>query len=240
MAFTPDIISSTCHFDSTICCFALAICCSCCAFDSNLLRPVLWRFLPYAVHAMQRFAPDASAMTGQVGSSANFPIQSSNGPFRWMTARSNMEGWTHFFLLGLAQNWPHVHVHNVLCPSLEQTHHLWTIGFLRDALLVVSPRCLKFHSFYPVFTQEPNNILFGINISRTKYKRYIKQRYRVYNLISHFITNRMPIFGHVYFRENSCTLHCLSTFFCLHHIQQSHCNSENLCWWYEATIDNQT
>ena len=197
---------------------------------ADLLRTVLRLFLPYAVHAMQQFASDASTLTGQIGPLANFPIQSSDGPFHWTTARSNMEGWTHFFLLGLAQNRPHVHVHNIFCPSLEQTHHLWTIGFLRDALLVVSPHCLKFHSFYPVFTQEPNNILFAINISCTKYKRYIKQRYRAYNLIFHLITNRMPIFGVVYFRENSCTLHCLSTFFCIHHIQQSHCNSENLCW----------
>ena len=196
----------------------------------HLIADLLRRFLPYAVHAMRRNAPSASALTGQVGPSANFPIQLSDGPFRWMAAQSNMEGWTHFFLLGLAQNRPHVHVHNILCPSLEQTHNLWTIRFLCDALLVVSPRCLKFHSFYPVFTQEPNNILFAINILRTKYKTYIKQRYRAYNLIFHFITNTMPIFCVVYFRKNNCTLHCLSTFFCLHHIQQSHCNSENLCW----------
>ena len=33
MAFTPDIISFTCRFDSAICYFASAICCSCRAFD---------------------------------------------------------------------------------------------------------------------------------------------------------------------------------------------------------------
>ena len=49
---------------------------------ADLLRPVLRRFLPYVVHAMWRFAPDASTLTGQVGPSANFPIQSSDGPFR--------------------------------------------------------------------------------------------------------------------------------------------------------------
>ena len=81
---------------------------------ADLLRPVLWRFLPYAVHAMRRFAPDASAMTGQVGPSVNFPIQLSDGPFRWTAAQSNMEGWTHFFLLGLAQNRPPVHKY-ILC-----------------------------------------------------------------------------------------------------------------------------
>ena len=130
-----------------------------------------------------------------------------------MPDRSNMEGWPHFFLLGLTQNRPPVHDHNVLCPSLKRTHHLWTIRFLRHALLVMSPHCLKFHSFYPVFTQDPNHILFAINISRTKNKTYW-----TYNLISHSITNRSPIFFAVYFRENNCTLHCLSTFFCLHHI----------------------
>ena len=135
---------------------------------ADLLRPTFRRFLPYVVYAMWRQPPDVSALIGQVGPSANFPIQSSNGPFRWTMDRSNMGGWPHFFLLGLAQNRPPVHVDNVLCPSLEQTHHLWTIRFLRDALLVVSPPCLKFHSFYPVFTQEPNNILFAINISCTK------------------------------------------------------------------------
>ena len=156
-----------------------------------------------------------------------------------MESMYNMEGWTHFFLMGLVQNWPHVHVHNVLPPSLEQRHHLLTIGFLRDALLVVSPLCLKFQSFSPIFAQEPNNILHAIKNSRTKYKRN-RLRYRAYNLISHFSTNRMPIFDAVFFRKNNCTLHCLPTFFCLYHIQQSHYNSENLCWWYEATIDNQT
>ena len=122
-----------------------------------LLQPVLrWfapyatyvirRFAPYVAHAIRWFVPNASVLIGQVCPSANFPIQSSNGPFHWTTVELmyNMEGWTHFFLMGLVQNRPHVHVHNVLPPSLEQMHHFLTIGFLRDAFLVVSPHCLKF------------------------------------------------------------------------------------------------
>ena len=80
----------------------------------HLIVDLLRRFLPYAVHAMRRCAPGASALTGQVGPSANFPIQLSDGPFRWTAAQSNMEGWTHFFLLGLAQNRPPVHKY-ILC-----------------------------------------------------------------------------------------------------------------------------
>ena len=191
-----------------------------------LLRPVLRWFTPYAAHVIRRFAPhvehairwfapNASALTGQM----NFPIQSFNGPFRWTTVESmyNMDGWTHFFLMGLVQNRPHIHIHNVLSPSLEQTRHLLTIGFLRDALLIVSPLRLKFQSFYHVFTQEPNNILLVINNSRTKYKRN-RLWDRAYNLISHFSTNMTPIFGAIYFRKNNCMLHCLLAFFCLHHI----------------------
>ena len=110
---------------------------------------VIQRFASYATHAIRRFSPDVFALIGQVGPSkfdANFPIQSSDGSFRWTTVESmyNMKGWTHFFLMGLVQNQPHVHVHNVLPPSLEQMHRFLTIGFLREALLVVSPLCLKF------------------------------------------------------------------------------------------------
>ena len=143
---------------------------------------VIWRFPPYAEHAIRRFAPDAFALIGQVLPLANFPIQSSTGLFHWTTVESmyNMEGWTHFFLMGLVQNRPHVHVHNVLPPSLEQTHQFLTIGFLGNALLVVSLHCLKFQSFSPVFTQEPNNILLATNNSRTKYKRN-RLRYKAYN-----------------------------------------------------------
>ena len=181
---------------------------------------VIWWFAPYATHAIRRFAPDASALTGQVRPSVNFPIQSSDGSFCWIGGVNvyNMEGWTHFFLMGLVQNWPHIHVHNVLPPSLEQMHHFFTIVFLCNTLHVVSPHCLKFQSFYPIFTQKPNNILLAINNSRTKYKRN-SQRYRAHNLISHFSTNMMPIFGAIYFCKNNCPLHCLPTLFCLHHIQ---------------------
>ena len=115
---------------------------------------VIQRFPSYAMHAIRQFAPDASALTGQVRPSSNFPNQLSAGSFHWTTMESmyNMEGWTHFFLMGLVQNGPHVHVHNVLPPLLEQTHQFFTIEFLGDALLVVSPHYLKFQSFSPIFT----------------------------------------------------------------------------------------
>ena len=140
-----------------------------------------------------------------------------------------VKGLTHFFLMELVQNPPHVHVHNVLHPSLKQTHHFSTKGFLHHALLVViCPLELKFDSSQHVFTQKPNNILLSINNSRTKYKRN-RLHYRAYNLLPHFGINRSPIFDTVYFHINICMLHCYPIVFCLYHIQQFYYNSENLC-----------
>ena len=48
---------------------------------ADLLRTVLRLFLPYAMHAMQQFASDASTLTGQIGPLANFQFNHPMGRF---------------------------------------------------------------------------------------------------------------------------------------------------------------
>ena len=108
---------------------------------ATLLRPMLRRFASYLAYVFRRFSPyvaptirwfspDASDLTGQVRplkSSANFPIQLSDGPFHWMSMELmyNMEGWTQFFLVGLVQNRPNVQVHIVLPHHLSKCFIFW-------------------------------------------------------------------------------------------------------------------
>ena len=90
-----------------------------------------------------------------------------------MESRWAVKGLWYFFLMGWFQNLPHVHVLGALDDlSPEHTHRLWTKGFHYQSLLVVvCPIHLKVLQSYPVFPQEPNNILHTIINTNTKYTK---------------------------------------------------------------------
>ena len=79
----------------------------------------------------------------------------------------------HFFLMEWFQNLPYVHVLGTLDdPSPKHTRRHWTRGFHYQSLLVViHPVHSKVLPSYPVFPQEPNNILHTIINTNTKYTK---------------------------------------------------------------------
>ena len=88
--------------------------------------------------------------------------------------RQTVKSLWHFFMIGWFQNLPHRHVLGALDdPSPEHTHCRWTRGFhYQSLLIVVRPVHSKVLPSYPVFSQEPNSILYTIINTNTKNTKF--------------------------------------------------------------------